>query len=1562
MARAVNKTVVGIITVAIVIVLSAGAFVVVANMPGQDPKRYEADAKRFEGEKKWAEARQMYARAYQRDPLKKPDYLVSAARCALEEGDAEKVNRFVQLARLKDYRHKGAAEVITQFRFEIAELANNSSQWALLREEASKLVDLDRNSVLGLHALGAALVNLESERRESTKFGNREYGVLTLREALKLDPKNVEIVKLLVKQDTDRIRELEAQRKKADIEDIRKEIDSLISGQLAECEKSGDQKKIAELLTLRASTLVQMGKKAEGVDQLEKFILKYPNESLGFRTLGTVYMFGPDKPDLKKAEEMLRKAVELAPNEGENYLILGRLLSVQPDRTAEENAIYEAGLAAIPFSKHFRSLKQNFFRGQMMYLACLNDVRVGARAEDDPEKRKAAFASAEKWISRLSDEQNADQVSVLLMKAQLLNAKGEFKEATRIADRADKLVPTYETKELLGELLFRQEEWGAAKDILEQALNMDARQIVPRLQLGHTYLKLDRPADTLKILLPTEAGPLRDALNNSQHATSLVMEAYRAQGNFELAEAANQRLSKMTGDVTGTKLREAQLALAAEKFQEAEKLLEPFINAEKVEPDAARLYVYLLEMTERRKRAQEFVDELVKKSPDEVTFLELHTMLNRSGNEPVSDEKILEIINKEKDPFRREMNAFQFWASRANFEKAQIHLNAAEKLKADDSVVVERQLLMALNAKDWDRAMRYVEKNRELNLDGTQGRIAKGRVASARGMSLKEEAKKLKEDRKDAEAEAKSKEAAEQFSQAIEQIKSGLDAYPNYSIGWTNLAEAYLGTDRIDDCRNALQRALDLDPTNGLANRAMVQLKLNDGDEDAANEFLAKAVKALPNDPYLRQRLEAADEKKKPLDGIKKREAIREREPKNLQNMVRLAQLYRVAEKFDRAAEAYEAALALAKDDKKAPYIQLLREAAYFYADPEVNRPADGEILLEEALQQTEAPADKAQLAIFLARFYESQQRISTAERHILMAVSYDTSTSVLMAAAEYFSRNNKLRDAIEYYERAAKSGAVDERMVHARLFSLSMALRDYDRAKTEIDAYIKQYPNDPDGKVLLATYHMMGGDIAEAEKALTAELEQHPDNAVALWQRGQLHMLKGGQLGFQKAYDDLAKSKTHRPDGFDYQHRIALSETLVELGRHDEAITELKTILDKSPDSVAVASALADVYFRVKPPRFADAERLVKTYMAKNSKDERWALLLGRLGALSRNPQQEIEGYLKAAEISEYRLSVVQSLFDTLRRAKDGAAMIVEIAGTHLASRRLDQSPTVLAALGWAYTEMGDREKAFARYDAALAAVGGDFSYHALILMEMCDFYGVDEIYQRAKAQLAEQPDNIIRQKTLLFLLWRNKERDEAIRLARGIIDQAKDDRDRIFARMALASFLENGKEFNEAKTQYEEILKIDPSDMIALNNLACLLVDHLDKPEEALPYAERAAKIGANDSNVLDTLGWTLARCKQLGKATTFLLRSLEANSDNAPAHYHLGLVYLMKGEKEDARTRLEDARKLETRRVELTRKAIDDLVTQLAARGVKNGRVLRESDSDILPKIEDELAKLK
>jgi hypothetical protein len=152
-------------------------------------------------------------------------------------------------------------------------------------------------------------------------------------------------------------------------------------------------------------------------------------------------------------------------------------------------------------------------------------------------------------------------------------------------------------------------------------------------------------------------------------------------------------------------------------------------------------------------------------------------------------------------------------------------------------------------------------------------------------------------------------------------------------------------------------------PTNGLANRAWFN-----SNEDAANEFLAKAVKALPT-IYLRQRWAA--EEKKPLDGIKSRRyATRSEEsakhgaagtvPGRL-NLTRRRKLTKPRR---------------LKDDSKAPYIQLLREAAIF-------TPTRRSIVrrwrgLFRGLLKTRHPADRP-AAIFLAR--SASQRHSTAEQ-----------------------------------------------------------------------------------------------------------------------------------------------------------------------------------------------------------------------------------------------------------------------------------------------------------------------------------------------------------------------------------------------------------------------------------------------------------------------------------------------------------------------------------------------------------------------------------------------------
>ncbi len=75
---------------------------------------------------------------------------------------------------------------------------------------------------------------------------------------------------------------------------------------------------------------------------------------------------------------------------------------------------------------------------------------------------------------------------------------------------------------------------------------------------------------------------------------------------------------------------------------------------------------------------------------------------------------------------------------------------------------------------------------------------------------------------------------------------------------------------------------------------------------------------------------------------------------------------------------------------------------------------------------------------------------------------------------------------------------------------------------------------------------------------------------------------------------------------------------------------------------------------------------------------------------------------------------------------------------------------------------------------------------------------------------------------------------------------------------RLELAVEDEATGQFDRAMTQYRAILSYSPNDVLALNNLAYDLAVHRDRPQEALPLAERACRLAKDNPALLDTLAW--------------------------------------------------------------------------------------------------------
>ena len=127
----------------------------------------------------------------------------------------------------------------------------------------------------------------------------------------------------------------------------------------------------------------------------------------------------------------------------------------------------------------------------------------------------------------------------------------------------------------------------------------------------------------------------------------------------------------------------------------------------------------------------------------------------------------------------------------------------------------------------------------------------------------------------------------------------------------------------------------------------------------------------------------------------------------------------------------------------------------------------------------------------------------------------------------------------------------------------------------------------------------------------------------------------------------------------------------------------------------------------------------------------------------------------------------------------------------------------------------------------------------------------------------------------------------------------------------LMIAILLEQKGELQEAETIYEDILSLNPGNIIAANNLAFYLAEHESTPEnlekaEALvePFIE---KYRANPA-LMDTVAWIQYRKGEFAKARDLLAASYGEGTDNPAINYHLGMIFLRLDEPEKGRKYLQ------------------------------------------------------
>jgi len=119
---------------------------------------------------------------------------------------------------------------------------------------------------------------------------------------------------------------------------------------------------------------------------------------------------------------------------------------------------------------------------------------------------------------------------------------------------------------------------------------------------------------------------------------------------------------------------------------------------------------------------------------------------------------------------------------------------------------------------------------------------------------------------------------------------------------------------------------------------------------------------------------------------------------------------------------------------------------------------------------------------------------------------------------------------------------------------------------------------------------------------------------------------------------------------------------------------------------------------------------------------------------------------------------------------------------------------------------------------------------------------------------------------------------------------------------RAQYASVLMRENVDTKARAQFELVLRQDPNNIVALNNLGWLL--QKDDPKRALLLATQAVRLSPDSADVVDTLGWIKLQLNQPKDALNVLKRAHDLRPKDGEITYHLVLALDASGNRNSAK----------------------------------------------------------
>jgi len=549
------------------------------------------------------------------------------------------------------------------------------------------------------------------------------------------------------------------------------------------------------------------------------------------------------------------------------------------------------------------------------------------------------------------------------------------------------------------------------------------------------------------------------------------------------------------------------------------------------------------------------------------------------------------------------------------------------------------------------------------------------------------------------------------------------------------------------------------------------------------------------------------------------------------------------------------------------------------------NRAGDAEQVLKAGAANN---PKQVNFLVLLAGFYSSLKRhddmvgvLNQIKGH---AKDFDRA---YLLVGDFYLRNRDSEEALKQYKEGIAADPRQKATYQKRMIEVLMRQGKRTDAADINAAILKENPKDTDARGLQATMLLDKGDVQKAVAELQAVVAVAPDNFVARYNLGRAHVARGE---WEQARQQFTEAIRERPDYV--PARLALAQLEVIRGEYDMALKTVKDVeqIDKRNGTARLLEATA----LLGQKKYSEARDLLDAMGRANPNSSDVVFSLGMIDFDQQKYKEAEDTFRRAYAINPKDTRGLMGWVESLGAEKRWDEAIKVLQG------ELAKDPNrndLHMALGNIAVRAGNFDLGISEFQKMLPSLDKNSKGRGEVYLRIGETYRRKGDLNNAVAALSKARESL-------------------------------PDSSPVVSSLALS--LETAGRKKEAMQAYEQAIKLDPRNAIALNNLAFLLAENGGDLNEAVTYAQRAKQILPDLDEVSDTLGWIYLK-KNLSDNAIEIFQDLVSKAPaNSTFRYHLGMAFSQKGDKPRAIKELQQALRSNPNKDEETK--IRDLINKL------------------------------